>query len=554
MSLEEISCEVLVIGGGAAGSRAAYEAKRRSPQARVVMVVEGRLGGSGSSVLVASESLGINAPFDFMGDGDSPEEYYRDMLGTGGGCADPGLCRVIADESCARLRELMDLGLRFDSVNGRPVQRLLSGCSRARSRTCGGSTGLEIVKILGEAGAALGVEVMERIRIVELVQDARGSVCGAFGYPDAGGEVLFRAASIVLATGGAGRLFRKNINPPGLEGDGWAMAYECGAELVNMEFFQVGPAVMREGIQFIIHSHMWRFRPLLTNARGEAFLSDYCPDGVEPSAVLDAKAMSYPFSVRTVAKYLDIAIFKEIMAGRGTERDAVFFDLRHAGEEKLREKAPISYGRLKAAGIDLATQRMELGLVVQNFNGGIRIDADGFSGVPGLYAAGEVSGGVHGSDRPGGNNLTDTQVFGYRAGRAAAEAAEAALEAKGKPAPSLSRAFPARESPDAGERELARKASDIFYREMTIVRTKAGLQRVLSFIRESSEGRLGKPLRNRLLVGELLASAMLAREESRGTHYREDFPATSISGDARISMRRGPDGRVLVRGGKGATP
>ena len=201
------------------------------------------------------------------------------------------------------------------------------------------------------------------------------------------------------------------------------MAYRAGARLINMEFFQVGPAVFNAPLKFIIHSHMWRLRPRLTNVLGEEFLPRYCPAGIDPAEVLDLKAMSYPFSVRTDAKYLDIAIFKEVMAGRGTPSGGVFFDVTHVDRDTLLARAPITYETLLKAGIDLARDRIEVGLVVQNFNGGILIDADGFTGVEGLYAAGEVTGGVHGADRPGGNNLIDTQVFGYRAGRAAADCA-----------------------------------------------------------------------------------------------------------------------------------
>jgi succinate dehydrogenase/fumarate reductase flavoprotein subunit len=542
--MEQVACDVLVIGGGAAGSRAAYEAKKNRPQARVILAVEGKLGASGSSTLIASESLGINAPFNFIGDGDDPDTFYKDIISTGGGLADPKLCRVIADESCDRLQELIDLGLRFDSKNGRPTQKLLSGCSKARSLTCGGSTGLEIVNVLKKAGEAIGVEIMEGIRIVQLLQDSSGSVRGAFGYYGPDKAILFNAGAVILATGGAGRIFRKNINPPGQEGDGWAMAYQCGAELVNMEFFQIGPAVANEGIKFIIHSHMWRFKPVLTNIDGKLFLRDYCPADVSVDDVLDAKAMSYPFSVRTIAKYLDIAVFKEIVSGRGTVNEGVFFDVTHIGEKNLRLKAPITYERLKNAGIDLATQKIELGLVVQNFNGGIRIDDNGYCGVPGLYAAGEVSGGVHGSDRPGGNNLTDTQVFGYRAGRSAVNYS---LQMRREPLEEFRHEFLTNQIPGKREMEITKASSDLFYREMTIVRDGKGLKRVLDFIRGNSSDDLSKSLRNKLLVGEILASAMLAREESRGTHYREDFPETNREWERRISVHRGPDGKLIAQ-------
>ena len=423
-----LDCDLLVVGGGAAGSRAAYEAKRSHPKLNVLLVVAGGFGTSGSTNLIASESLGINAPFDAMKDGDSPDAFYRDIVETGACLSDTVLARVIANEACARIDELIALGVEFDRTEDGLIQRKLSGCTKARSLTCGGSTGREIVRVLKAEILKRGVGVLEHTRVIDLVQDGNGRVCGVYAL--SGQERLFiRAGAVVLASGGAGRIFRHNVNPPTLEGDAWSMAYRAGARLINMEFFQVGPALFNAPLKFIIHSHMWRLRPRLTNVLGEEFLPRYCPTGTDPAEVLDLKAMSYPFSVRTDAKYLDIAIFKEVMAGRGTPSGGVFFDVTHVERDTLVARAPITYETFLKAGIDLARDRIEVGLVVQNFNGGILIDADGFTGVEGLYAAGEATGGVHGADRPGGNNLIDTQVFGYRAGRAAADYAAKGREA-----------------------------------------------------------------------------------------------------------------------------
>lgn len=542
----EIACDVLVIGAGAAGSRAAQEAKRANPQLRVVLAVAGKYCRTGSTQLIASESLGINAPFNFANDGDNPDIYYQDMLATGGGLNDPALCRIIADESCARIQDLISLGMAFDCKTGVPLQTKLSGCSKARSLTCGGSTGVEMLRALAKGHTEAGVEILEHVRLLDLWQDADGRVCGAIGLthsPDnpakSTGEIRIRAGATVLATGGAGRLFRRNVNPPTLEGDGWAMAYRAGARLVNMEFFQIGPAVMWPKIQFIIHSHMWKLKPRLTNAGGEEFLANYCPPGVVPEDVFDAKILSYPFSVRTVAKYLDIAIFKELAAGRGAANGGVYFDVTHVSEQELRQKAPITYQTLRNAGVDLARQKIELGPVVQNFNGGILIDKNGSTGVEGLYAAGEVTGGVHGADRPGGNNLIDTQVFGCRAGRAASEFA---LSVRGKTSGSVPQlSHDAVAAPDA---EAVRRRAALYERELTIVRRAEGLKKVLDFVAEQSPTSYAE--RNALLVGRILATAALTREESRGTHYREDFPDTDPAAQHRIVIRRGSNDEPQV--------
>jgi len=540
----ELTCDVLIVGGGAAGSRAALEAKRTVKDLDVLIAVAGKYGQSGSTGLIASESLGINAPFNFEGDGDTPDIYFEDIVQTGGGLADPKLCRIISDESCARLEDLMSLGLKFDSKGDRPIQRKLSGCTKARSLTCGGSTGVRMLAVLKQANEQLGVKVVEQVRIFDLLLDESGQVRGAVGQIGQE-QVVIHARAVVLATGGAGRLFRKNVNPPSLEGDGWAMAYRAGARFVNMEFFQIGPGVVNPKMDFIIHSHMWKLNPRMTNIHGEEFLSKYCPAGTSTEDVINAKAMSYPFSVRTIAKWVDIAIFKEIMEGRGTPNDGVYFDVTHVGEEELIRRSPITYKTLKKAGRDLAKEAIELGLVIQNFNGGVLIDENASTGVSGLYAAGEVSGGVHGSDRPGGNNLIDTQVFGSRAGRSAALYAQSL--SGGAPVNSYPSARIAPEAATENETAaLESKAADLYYRNLTIVRTAEGLNEVLKFVQDNKSSAATYSSINRLLVGQIIAMAALTREESRGTHYREDFPATKPEATGRIVVRQGSDGEPAV--------
>lgn len=546
--MQKIFSDVLIIGGGAAGSRAAYEAKRNYPNLDITLVTSGKYGLSGSSNLIASESLGINAPFNYMKDGDNCEIYLQDILTTGNGLSDPNLCKIIADEACDRAKGLMDLGLKFDIYSGHPFQKKLSGCTKARSLTCGGSTGREIVRVLKNTNLNLGVQIVEDIRIFKLFQDTAKRVYGALGLDKEGKKILFLAKAVVLATGGAGRIFKKNVNPPGLEGDGWSMAYQAGANMVNMEFFQIGPAVVSPEIQFIIHSHLWHLKPKLTNIKGEEFLTHYIPPDTSTEEVIKAKAMSYPFSMRTISRYLDIAIFKEIMAGRCTANGGIYFDVTHVGEKKLKQLTSITYNSLKNVGIDLAHKKIELGLAVQNFNGGILIDENGFTGVEGLYAAGEIAGGIHGADRPGGNNLTDTQVFGYRAGVAAANLAYKLKGEKYYEPEAKDIIINLDETDNKGLEKILNYSAEIYYRNGTVVRNADGLKDILKFINKYREDKIQNYiLTNRLLVGEIIALSALTREESRGTHYREDFPNIDSFWEKQIIICQGVNGEPIIR-------
>ncbi len=540
--MKEIRCDVLVIGAGAAGSRAAYEAKRVAPELEVILTCNGKFQASGSTNLDASEELGINAPFNYMQDGDNADIYYEDIVSTGNGLASPELSCIVAEESCARLSELMGLGVRFDTKNGTTAQKKLSGCTKARSLTCGGGTGLQITHALSQAYLKEGVTVLENTRILSLCQREDKKVCGAVGLIY-GQPVSIIAKTVVLATGGAGQLFEKNVNTSDIVGDGWAMAYQAGAKMVNMEFFQVGPAVVKPDMKFIIQTHMWRLLPKLTNSKGEEFLAKYCPSGVGADEALRLKAMSYPFSVRTEAMYVDIAIFKEIMSGNGTANGGVYFDLTHVSLDEFLRKVPITYNRMKKAGVDLRTDKLELGLAVQNFNGGILIDHNGFTGVEGLYAAGEVTGGVHGSDRPGGNNLTDTQVFGYHAGVSAAREAQKSTSVE---ADCDMKTISNRLEMNDSDKDIFEQSKKLFYKNLTIVRTAQGLSKVLDFTNHYLKEDICLGVKNQLLVGKMLATAMLLREESRGTHYREDFPNRSDKWTQRIVMKQGKEQQIVV--------
>lgn len=538
--MEQIKTSILIIGGGGAGCRAALAAKKSSPGLEVTLVTEGQFGFSGSTNLFASETFGINAPFDFEEDGDKPDIYYQDMIETGLGLADRKLCRVIADKAAKRVKELMDLGIEFDkNIDGRIKQMKLSGCSKARSLSVNGKTGFEIVKVLKKAIIESGVKVIENCKFIGFA-NAQEVVSGAI-FEQSRHFLFIKSKAVILATGGAGRIFKYNVNSKFSFGYyGYAAALRAGANLVNFEFIQIGPGVVFPRKRFIVHSYVWSFLPRLLNKDGKDFLKEYLPNGVDVTEALNAKRFSYPFSCRTIAKYVDIAMFNEIMKGNETDNGGIFLDISHIKTKELMDKAEVLYKVFKEIDFDITKEKLEIAPMVQSFNGGILIDSMARTGVEGLFAAGEASGGVHGADRPGGNNLIESQVFGYEAGIASADY----VSGKSKPDKykdeKINLLLPVN---NEDEIKKINYLKDLFSRYLSIIRNAEGLEKVISITEEiieknfiKSNGIFSQSC-SMALVGNAIAKASLLRKESRGTHYREDFTSESDLLQKRILLR-----------------
>ncbi|HWO94147.1 MAG TPA: FAD-binding protein, partial [Dehalococcoidia bacterium] len=416
---------------------------------------------------------------------------------------------------------------------GRILQRAFGGHTYRRLAHVGDRTGLEMIRTLQDRGVHQGLDVFMECTVARLFLDD-GRIAGCLAYwRETGRFVVFKAKAIVMATGGIGKMFQITSNSWEYTGDGMAMAYEVGAELLDMEFTQFHPTgmVWPPGVRGILVTEAVRGEGgVLTNALGERFMERYDPKRMELS------------TRDIVAK----AINEEVGAGRGSPHGGVFLDISHRGHDYIIRKLPSMYHQFKdLADVDITREPMEVGPTMHYMMGGIRVDPETqASTVPGLYACGECAGGMHGGNRLGGNSLSDLLVFGQRAGAAAAEYAKGTSQGSMDPdqLDATARELVAPFERERGETpyDLQAALQETMQTGVGIVRDAAGLSRAIDGIAGIAqrmggmwiEGtRLYNPgwhlswdMRQMLIIAEAVARAALQREESRGGHTRLDFP------------------------------
>lgn len=535
--------DVVVVGGGGAALRAALEARRAG--ARVLLMTKGRLGATGATSFGVASLAGF-AVADGAGDPqDTPDVHVEDILRNGAGCADPRLARILAEEAHLAASLLESLGVEFiRDARGKVLVAMGDFASRPRNRKIHGH-GRPIVLALKDACAAAGVGLLENTIALDLVREESGCQ-GLLAMDLNGGLHAVTAGATILGTGGAGQLFEWSLTPPDVTGDGYALGYRAGADLMNLEFMQAGFGLIHPFTN-IIMAWFWLLAPRVTNRLGEEFLDRYLPPGLTREACFRAKVRHYPFSTQDASRSLEIAAKQEIAAGRGTERGGVFLDLRQVNEaERIPPGSdfatmwPVSKEWFRSKGVDVMSRPLEVAVFGHAINGGLRIDADAQSTVPGLYAAGEASAGPYGADRLGGNMLLNCQVFGARAGRHAGQTAPGRRprisqgrqrDFAGSVGSLLGR---------AGTRKVAEVKREIkaaMSRHVLVTRTGPGLEACLQRLQAIREElvpaiTVGTPkdlvgfheTLNLLEVGELMARVALMRTETRGSHLREDFP------------------------------
>ncbi|HXJ48323.1 MAG TPA: FAD-binding protein [Candidatus Acidoferrum sp.] len=533
---DTVETDVLVLGAGGAGLRAAISAAEEG--ARVLVVCKSLLGKAHT---VMAEG-GVAAAMHNVAYQDSWEVHFADTMKGGKLINDWRMAELHARESPERVIELERWGAVFDRTwQGRIHQRPFGAHTYPRLAHIGDRTGLELIRTLQDRAVHTdGVDVHMETTVFKLLK-ADGRIAGALAYRRAdGGLVLYKCGALVLASGGTGKMYRVTSNSWESTGDGTALAYEAGAELRDMEMVQFHPTgmVWPAGVRGILVTEGVRGEGgVLRNKDGERFMERYDHERMELS------------SRDVVAR----AINSEVMAGRGTPHGGAFLDITHRKPDYIKTKLPSMYEQfLKLANVDITKEPMEVAPTIHYAMGGIRVDAEsGAASVPGLFAAGEVASGLHGANRLGGNSLSDLLVFGKRAGDAAAASlneartpAAAKVDQREVEAAIATLMAPLERPSGESPYKLMAEIQDVMTKYAPIVREGSELQAGLQLLLEIGERaracgtggsatRAFNPgwhtaydLRSMLVNAEALLRSAIERKESRGAHARSDFPKT----------------------------
>lgn len=531
METKTISSDVLIIGSGGAGARAAIEVDNAGLKALIVSK-----GLSFRSGCTGMAEGGYNAVFKAVDEEDTIDAHIYDTLKGGSYLNDSKLVDILVNESPKRLIDLENYGALFDrQESGKINQRAFGGQQYRRTCFQGDRTGHEIITALKEEITKRDIETLDEVMVTNLIlsQDARPPrVIGAVGLDLKNSDIIFlQAKSVIIATGGAGQLYPVTSNTVHKNGDGYALAWNVGANLIDMEEVQFHPTgmVAPESKKGVLVTEAVRGEGgILLNKNKERFMKKYSPEKMELST-RDVVARS---------------IYTEIIEGRGTENGGVYLDISHLDADVIEEKLETMVLQFKDVDVDITKEPMEVAPTAHHFMGGVKINENCESSIANLYAAGEASGGVHGANRLGGNALADTQVFGKIAGENAAKAAKT-VDFEENP-----EMFKAEEDRITGlikdgsikPQELKKRIKKLMWEKVSIIRNEKNLNEALKELMEMEKSlndlkvedkkqyntdlQTALEVINMVQIATLVVKSAILRRESRGAHFREDYPET----------------------------
>lgn len=574
--------DVLIMGAGGAGLRAAVEASAAGVK---VAVVTKSLLGKAHTVMAEG---GIAASMGNVDERDNWQVHFSDTMRGGQYLNSWRMAELHAKEAPERVRELEAWGALFDRTkDGKILQRNFGGHRYPRLAHVGDRTGLEMIRTLQDHGIHQGLDVFMEHTMVKLLKDG-DRIAGAFGYDRERGRFhLFRAKAVVLATGGIGRTFKITSNSWEYTGDGHSLAYHAGAALRDMEFVQFHPTGMiwPPSVRGILVTEGVRGEGgVLRNRNGERFMFKDIPALYASQTATDEeegwrytqgdKSANRPPELLT-RDHVARCIRREVREGRGSPHGGVFLDIAWIkqklpnGAEHIKKKLPSMYHQFKQlADIDITEEPMEVGPTTHYVMGGIRVDPDSqMTDIPGLYAAGECASGLHGANRLGGNSLSDLLVFGKRAGEYAAQFAKEHELGKvdaGELASTEEWALqPFSRKTSVNPYAVQNTLKELMQEQVGIVRQEQELLGAIERIRElraeseqsgvdgnreyNAGWHTALDLNNQLTVAEMVARAAQERKESRGAHFRDDYPNKDPKfGDINFIVRKGPEGAMQI--------
>jgi len=580
---QTIDHDVLVIGAGGAGLRAAIEAASKGVSVGVVCK---SLLGKAHTVMAEG---GVAAAMGNVDDRDNWRVHFADTMRGGQYVNNWRMAQLHAQEAPARVNELEAWGALFDRTNdGRILQRNFGGHRYPRLAHVGDRTGLEMIRTLQDHGIHEGMDVHMECTVLTLLRDG-DRIAGAFAYDRERGRFkIFRAKAVVMATGGVGRAYSITSNSWEYTGDGQALAYLAGAALQDMEFVQFHPTGMiwPPSVRGILVTEGVRGEGgVLRNRDGKRFMFDHIPDNYKPqTADNEEEGWRYTQGDKNSRRPPELLtrdhvarmIVREVKEGRGSPHGGVYLDISWIKEripnaaEHIKKKLPSMYHQfMQLAGIDITKEPMEIGPTTHYVMGGIRVDGDTqMSTLPGLFACGECAAGLHGANRLGGNSLSDLLVFGKRAGQYAAEFARgngATTVNTEEVEESARRALAPFERGSAAEGpyQVQESLQTTMQNYVGIVRVQDEMERALSELEvlKQRADRVGVPgnreynpgwhtaldLRHLLIVSEAITISALERKESRGGHFRDDYPDKDPTfGTFNHIVRLGPDGKMQL--------